>query len=52
MMNRRDVLLLGALTTALPWRALGVGGDKAAEVFKGELLWWTPILKASGVKPK
>jgi tripartite-type tricarboxylate transporter receptor subunit TctC len=30
---------------------LGVGGDKATEVFKEELVRWTPILKASGAKP-
>ncbi len=30
---------------------LGVGGEMAANVFKDELVRWTPILKASGVKP-
>ncbi len=31
---------------------LGVGGEKAAEVFKDELVRWTPILKANEAKPK
>ncbi len=31
---------------------LGVGGEKAADVFKNELVRWTPIIKASGVKPE
>jgi len=30
----------------------GVGGEKATEVFKDELVRWTPILKAGGVKPE
>ena len=30
----------------------GVGGDKATEVFKDELVRWTPILKAGGAKPE
>ena len=30
----------------------GVGGDKATEVFKDELVRWTPILKSGGVKPE
>ena len=31
---------------------LGVGGEKATEVFKDELVRWTPILKAGGAKAK
>ena len=29
-----------------------VGSDKATEVFKDELVRWTPILKAGGTKPE
>ena len=29
---------------------LGVGGEKAADVFKDELVRWTPVLKAGGAK--
>ena len=28
----------------------GVGGEKATEVLRDELVSWTPILKAGGVK--
>ncbi len=28
----------------------GIGGESAIEVFKDELMRWTPILKAGGVK--
>ena len=30
----------------------GLGGEKATEVFKDELVRWTPILKAGGAKPE
>jgi hypothetical protein len=34
-------------------RQVGAGrGEKATEVFKNELVRWTPILKAGGVKPE
>ena len=29
-----------------------VGGEKATDVFKDELVRWTPILKAGAVKPE
>ena len=28
------------------------GGEKATDVFKDELVRWTPILKAGGAKPE
>ena len=30
----------------------GVGGAKATEVFKDELVRWMPVLKAGGAKPE
>jgi hypothetical protein len=37
--------------TAAGWRRAR-RGEKATEVFKAELVRWTPILKAGGVKPE
>jgi hypothetical protein len=34
-------------------RQVGAGrGEQATEVFKDELMRWTPILKVGGVKPE
>jgi len=41
---QRELLRLGSEPV------LGVGGEKAADVFKEELIRWAPILKASSVK--